>query len=239
MRWVFLVVVISSLLLGYGISDAAPDCSRSPNAKACRPVPPPPSVFVARTAVIVPSDYAGPLDVNWAADQVQSWLEYTVQTLGERSGGHFLRSEPVTLLRSQYTQAEINKGEVDPCGDGLNWNQIVVNVALELGWNLNAPHRHFYVVLTGGGYAGGAYSTADDTGRSVLGDWELLWQSGNASPCDPWPGVEMSGHWVFCHEASHALGITLTHEHEICGPNDTMLQQQVQDYLSNNVRFLE
>lgn len=207
MRWM-LLPVLAALLLFAATASA-------------RPIDPPVQVVIVVPDVYpsyVTPEQAEPVVVQWLSE-VQAW--YVAQV--GKTFDYILTIHHTSLPMIQ---------DQDDCGEGVNDNQVGLLLG-ELGMS-RAGNRVWFVVLGGGGWAGGFWQSGIDYGQMIVGDWALAYDAtGQHVPCDPYSS---QGSGAFGHEGLHAMGADADNPAVFTGY--TLTAAQKRDLLHHSKYFL-
>lgn len=193
-----------------------------------------------RFALVIPKDFQSGSKKylsSWsqAENTIRYWFNNINAWFKSQIGKEF--HVEYQTLNSQYTSTQL-LGSVAPdaCGSGfdINW---MFSLNQELGWNTVQPYKHWYLIINGGGWAGGATTSnvpGECSGFSIIGDWGIMLAAGIQPACDPYPN-EYPGA-TLGHEILHSMHVD-PHNPVIYVP-DQMTAQQKSDLLYWNTRYL-
>lgn len=234
----YALVVASLLLAGSLVAESLPRYFLGAPQRVTQPV---------HVALLVPSDYTGPLNVETARLEVERWTELVRQWVLREVGLTF--DSVVTTVYSSKTLLQLQGGAPqDTCGKGAVWGQVLDSVRNDGGFCVGCEDRQWIVMLGAGGWAGAYYYGnvyhGEDLGIFLLGDWGLDYiLTGVPDACDPWR--DFNGGWrAFGHEAMHTMNVPIHWEDfrdpYACGyyTGDALCDEQKRELKKWNKAFL-
>lgn len=208
-------------------------CFFAATASAKAPDPP------AQVVVVVPQGVSVPYSIDAAMARVDEWTQevnaWMVSQVGKRVD--------YTIVRWDIpkTMSEIS-GQLDACGapetdvmvEIMGWAVQDGIVTINYGGNASIG-RVWFVLIGGGGWAGGTYAGGKhDLGYMLLGDWPLEFDlTGQHSPCDPYSSA---GSGSFGHEIMHSMDVDS--HNPVIFTGYPMSDAQRRDLLNHNKSFL-